>query len=182
MSHRNSMNHLKRQMPKCTDYKERRALRRKITKKKEKIKDRNKKKRMQYITSPLVKDIDNKGKQRKMPDYAVNIRAILSSFYVGTGGPDIGLINSCQGISGSENWERAYTRNSQAIMKAIIKAIDEIIGEALDKEVALTIKEKLKGKYTDSEIEELMKKLTGSTTGIDEVDNVRISISFDMGW
>ena len=93
-----------------------------------------------------------------MPHYAVNICAILSSFYVGTGGLDIGLINSCQGISGSENWERAYTRHSKPIMKAIIQVVDEIIREALDEEVALTIKEKLKGKYTDSEIEKLIKK------------------------
>ena len=103
--------------------------------------------------------------------------------YVGTGGLDIGLINSCQGISGSESWEQAYTRHSNPVMKAIIKVVDEIIREALDEEVALTVKEKLKGKYTDSEIEVLIKKkLAGSVTGIDEVDNVCISISFDMGW
>ena len=29
MSHRNSMNHLKRQLPKCKDYQERRALKKK---------------------------------------------------------------------------------------------------------------------------------------------------------
>jgi len=101
---------------------------------------------MRYITSPLVNDIDNGGKQRTVPDYTVNICAILS------------LINSCRGISGSENWEWAYTCHSKLVMKAIIKVVDEIIREVLDKEVSLTIKEKLKGKYTDSEIEELIKK------------------------
>ena len=50
-----------------------------------------------------MNELDNEGKQRKVTDYTVNIRAILSSFYVGTGGLDIGLINACQGISGSEN-------------------------------------------------------------------------------
>ena len=183
MSQRNNINHLKRQLPRCKDFKERRTLKRRIIKKKEKLKDRNNKKRMRYISSPLIKDIDNAGKQRKVTDYAVNIRAIVSSFYVGTGGLDIGLINSCQGIAGSENWERAYTRHSKPVMKAIIKVVDEIIRESLNEEVALTIKEKLKGKYTDSEIDKLIKKKhAGSITGIDEVDNVRISISFDMGW
>jgi len=38
MLHRNSMNHLKRQLPKCKDHKGMRALKRKITKKKEKSK------------------------------------------------------------------------------------------------------------------------------------------------
>ncbi len=113
---------------------------------------------MRYISSPLINDIDNARKQRKVTDYAVNIRAIVSSFYVGTGGLDIGLINSCQGIARSENWERAYTRHSKPVMKAIIKVVDEIIRESLNEEIALTIKEKLKGKYTDSEIDKLIKK------------------------
>ena len=37
-------------------------------------------------------------------DYAVNVRAILASFYIGTGGLDIGLVNSCQGIAGGKSW------------------------------------------------------------------------------
>ena len=60
------------------------------------------------IFSPLVNELDNKGKQRKVTDYTVNIRAILSSFYVGTGGLHIGLVNTCQGIADSENWDQSY--------------------------------------------------------------------------
>ena len=96
---------------------------------------------------------------------------------------DIGLINACQGIAGSENWERSYTRHSKYICKVIIKVIDGIIEESLMEEVALTIHEKLKGKYSISEIDGFIKKKqAGIATGIAEVDNVRISISFDMGW
>ena len=37
-------------------------------------------------------------------DYIVNVRVILASFYIGTGGLDIGLVNSCQVISGGKSW------------------------------------------------------------------------------
>ena len=63
-------------------------------------------KRTRYITSPFVKHLDNEGKQRKVLDYVVNMCATISSFYVGTGGLDIELINSAQGIAGGENWEK----------------------------------------------------------------------------
>ena len=60
--------------------------------------------------------------------------------------------------------------------------MEEVIAETLNEELALTIKEKLEGKYTPSEIQKFIKKKTaGIQTGVDEVDNVRITISFDMG-
>ena len=54
------------------------------------------------ISSPLVQKRTKKHKQRRVMDYAVNVRAILASFYIGTGGMDIGLVNSCQGIAGGK--------------------------------------------------------------------------------
>ena len=81
------------------------------------------------------------------------------------------------------NWEKSFTRHSKPVCKAIIKVVDELIAETLQEEVALTIKEKLSKTYTKSEIDEFItKKQAGILTDIDEVDNVRISISFDMGW
>ena len=78
-----------------------------------------------------------------MTDYAVNIRSIVASFYVGTGGLDVGLIQSCQGIPGGKNWEKLFTRHSKEVCKSIIKVNDQIIAETLMEEVALTIKDKL---------------------------------------
>ena len=86
-------------------------------------------------------------------DYSVNIRAVISSFYVGTGGLDIGLINSAQGIEGGENWEKTFTRHSPLVCKAIIKVVDRTIEDALKEEITLTIAAKLREKhYTGSEI------------------------------
>ena len=97
----------------------------------------------------------NKGKYQTT--YAVNIRAVISLFYASTGGLDIGLINSAQGIAGGENWEKTFTQHSKPVCKAIIKVMEEVIAETLKEEVALTIKGKLVGKYTLSEINEFIK-------------------------
>ena len=52
----------------------------------------------------------------------------------------------------------------------------------MNDEIALIIWDTLSGKYVVSEIEELIKKeLAGVITGIYEVDNVQIIITFDMG-
>ena len=51
----------------------------------------------------------------------------------------------------------------------------------LKDEIALTIKEKIEGKCTPSEIHKFIKKkIAGIKKGVNEVDNVRIIVSFDM--
>ena len=85
-------------------------------------------------------------------DYVVNIRASIASFYVGTGGLNISLVNSAQGIEGGENWERNFSRYSPIVFKAILKVVSDVIGEALKEEITLTIAEKLEGKYSVSKI------------------------------
>ena len=72
-------------------------------------------------------------------EYAMNIRAVVALFYVGTGGLDVGLINSAQGIKGGRNWG-FFTRHSASISKAIIKVNKEMIAESLEEETSLTIK------------------------------------------
>ena len=181
-SHKNAWYHLQRQLHKCKDYKERRVVKQKLNRKKIVITNRKKMKKNRYITSPLLHDLPA-SRQRRVMDYAVNIRAVIASFYVGTGGLDIGLINSVQGVKGSENWEKTFTRHSPDICKAIIKVNEEIIAESLEEETSLTIKEKLAGKYTEDEIDNFVRnKLAGNQTGVDEVDNLTITVSFDMGW
>ena len=116
-------------------------------------------------------------------NYNVNICAIFSSFYVGTRDLDIGRINSCQGIASNEIWERSYTCHSKSFCQAILKVIDQIIEESLNEEVALTTKEKLKEKHTDTAIEDFVNRKFASTiTWTNEVDHVHITIYFDMGW
>ena len=111
------------------------------------------------------------------------MRALLASYYVGTGGLDIGLFHSIMGITGGESWERSYSRHSHKVCKRILKVVKGIMDEALVEEINLTIAAKLKGKKSESEIEDLTSRYHKKIkTGIDDVDNVRIIISFDMGW
>ena len=130
----------------------------------------------------ILKSTTNK--QRKVTDYAVNVRAIIVSFYVGTGGLDIGLITSCLGLEGGRSWESSFTRYSPEICKAIMKVVDETIADGLKEEISLTVSEKLnERKYNSSEIANLTRKYhAGEKTGIEIVDNVHIAVSFDMGW
>ena len=178
--------YLKRKFHESIDPKIRRKLSQEVSRQKSKLKRRKKERSKRYITSPLVKLTDkaNEAKQRKTMDYAINVRAIISSFYVGTGGLDIGLGHSCLGIRGGKNWEKVFTRHSPTVCGAILNVVDEVIAEGLKEEIDLTIKEKLvEKKYSASEIVDLTQKYhKGIRTGIDEVDNVLISISFDMGW
>ena len=88
-------------------------------------------------------------------DYNANIRAVLASFYVGTGGLDVASINSIQGIEGRKTWEQTFSRHSKGVCKAILNVVDQSISDALQEELDLTFAE------------------TGHR---------RIAISFDMGW
>ena len=127
------------------------------------------------MTSPLVSNKrTRKDKQRKVMDYAANVRAILSSIYIGTGGLDIGLVNSCQGITCGKSWEKTFTSHSPEVCKAILNVVDKSLDANLKEEIDLTIAEKLMGKYSKSEIDSLTRKFHAKIkTGVDEVDNVQ---------
>ena len=72
-------------------------------------------------------------------DYVVNTRAIIALFYVGTGILNIGSVNSALGIECGENWERTFSKYSPIVCKIILKVVNDVIGEALKKEIAITI-------------------------------------------
>ena len=74
------------------------------------------------------------------------MRALLTSYYVGTGGLDIGLFHSIMGITGGESWERSYIRHSHKVCKRILNVVKGIMDEALVEEINLKIAAKLKGR------------------------------------
>ena len=135
---RQSVCHLKRCFNLSTDKEERREHSQNISRKKAKQIKRRAKRLTRYISSPLMTP-STEDKQREVMDYSVNVRSIISSFYIGTGGQDIGLVNSVQGLEGSTNWEQSFTRYSKVICDAILKVTDEVIREALKEEITLTI-------------------------------------------
>ena len=60
----------------------------------------------------------------------------------------------------------------------------DVMKAAFDKEVVETIKIQLKGKYTDSKIDDFAKKfINGEYEGLpNEIQHVGIAVSYDMGW
>ena len=103
----NKINYLKRKRETVD-----RGERRKVIKEVSRLKRKREHKQQsdnRFANSPLVNNRTKKHKQRQVMDYAVNVRAILASFYIGTGGMDIGLVNSCQGIAGGKSWGKHFT-------------------------------------------------------------------------
>ena len=80
-------------------------------------------------------------KKVELMDYTANICAVVASFYVGTGGLDVGLINLVQGIKGGKNWEVTFSRHSRRVCKAILKVVEQSISDALQEELDLTFAE-----------------------------------------
>ena len=175
--------HLCRRRENCLDYKKRRQVSKELNRNKRSLIRRREQRAIRYVSSPISKKNKSRNNQRKLMDYSVNVRAIISSFYIGTGGLDIGLNASCLGLKGGKSWERTFNRHSKRVCKAVLKVVKGVISENMKMEIDLTIKEKLKEKYSASEIESLTQKYhAGVKSGIDEVDNILISVSFDMGW
>ena len=83
----------------------------------------------------------------------MNLQAILSSFYAGTDGMNIGLIYSVQEIKGGPCWERIFYRHSPRICWNVMNITKEIIYESLKEEINLTITENLKEKFNKSKVE-----------------------------
>ena len=103
-------------------------LKRKYTKK-DQLKFVRKRKNERMISSHVLLTSPDKP---TMMDYTSNLCAVLASFYVGTGGLDILLINVCQGISGGKNWEQTFARHSPAVCASILKVVDACFKENLE--------------------------------------------------
>ena len=114
----------------------------------------------------------------------MNIRAILTSYYVGIGGYDIGSIANFFGLHGGQNWERSFNRHSPELHNTLLDLSQVIKEEALVKEVEVTIRETLKGKYSQIIIDEAVSNfIKGNYDNVPmEILTVGIAVFFDMGW
>ena len=113
--------HLRRRRENCLDYKKRRHVSKELNRNERSLKRRREQRALRYISSPMSKTNTSRSNQRKLMDYSVNVRAIISSFYIGTGGLDIGLNASCLGLKGGKSWERTFNRHSKRVCTAVLK-------------------------------------------------------------
>uniref|UniRef100_A0A7S0C7E0 Mutator-like transposase domain-containing protein n=1 Tax=Proboscia inermis TaxID=420281 RepID=A0A7S0C7E0_9STRA len=83
--------------------------------------------------------IQNAGRQGAL-ESEINIRAMMSAFYIGTGGFDIGNVTAFLGIPGGKSWERTYHRHSSSMTKHIMKvAEDEMRGADEIKTIGIAV-------------------------------------------
>jgi len=89
--------------------------------------------------------------------YQLNIRVALASFYLDTGGYDIGALTFFLGIPGGRSWERTFHRHSELIHDTVMYVADDIIKKVYDEEIAAKIRKELKDdEYTEVEINEFV--------------------------
>jgi len=88
-------------------------------------------------------------------EYDPNIRAILTSFYLGTGGVDVGGFTSFVGLPSGRSWEKFFHRHSSKIKDVVIYVTATVIQEAVVGEIKATIQGKLNEK-TEAEIEKVI--------------------------
>jgi len=117
-------------------------------------------------------------------DFTINIKAMLTAFYLGTGGLDIGGYASFFGLPGGRGWERSFHRNSPQVHAIVIAVATSIMEEAMIGEIKATIKEKLEGKYTEEEVDKAMDDFINEKWDDVPADilKIGITVSYDMGW
>lgn len=76
-------------------------------------------------------------------DYKINIRAIIASFYCGTGAADIVRSNVIMGVPSYKSWERLYSNHSLKLCELINSVANGVIDTSLRGEIEATIREKL---------------------------------------
>ena len=117
-----------------------------------------KKLQLQQSTAKVLLTSNDLYKENNAFHYQLNICAALLSFYLGTGGYDVGAVTCFLGIPGGHGWERTFHQHSAKIHTTIMSVTDCIIVTAFEDEVIATIKEMLKNKYTSKEILEFVTK------------------------
>ena len=114
----------------------------------------------------------------------LNTRALLSSFFIGSGGQDIGSVANFFGFPGGKSWERFFSRKSKKVQELIINIVDEILNDSLANEIIAKIRVLLKGKATEEEIDENINFFKSGEYDKMHQDlrSIGIAITYDMGW
>ena len=121
----------------------------------------------------LSGDTNDKNIPRKSLSYEINLRALLTPYYLGVGSRDIVAFGSMLGLNGSSCFHSCYQNNSKKVEDIIIKVASQFMDDVLIEEISATLKEKNTNKYsTEFLVTEIKNTLRA----------IPISCSYDMGW
>ena len=112
-----------------------------------------------------------------------NVRAALSTYYLGTGPRDIRNSLGFYGIPGGHSFHGLYYGNMDEINENVMEICEEIVQEGLVEEIKAQIKKQLGDKYTAEEVKEYTHNFFMETGFIpEEILIIAITASYDMGW
>ena len=118
-------------------------------------------------------DPNDTNNRRKSLSYEINLRSLLTPYYLGVGSRDIVAFGSMLGLNGSSCFHSCYQNNSKKVEDIIIKVASQFMDDVLIEEISATLKEKNTNKYsTEFLVTEIKNTLQA----------IPISCSYDMGW
>lgn len=85
------------------------------------------------------------------------------------------------GLPDGKSFARSVSKKAQEISEGIISVYKAVVAEGLNMEIAATIREKVKGKYTDKEIEQLILNFDNNNNVPDKLKTLGLAVSYDMG-
>ena len=86
------------------------------------------------------------GNQSYSSAYELNVRAIVSVFYIRTGSFDIGVLVRMFGLLGGTGWEHQHSRYTALLNDIIIDLVEKMMKESICRNIDGTIKDKVEEK------------------------------------
>ena len=119
----------------------------------------------------------------KSVNFDLNLRCMLSCYWLGTGSKDLVKLFSMLGFGSMSAFERCFTRNEQMLNEGFIHVGKQIIRRSMHNEIIQTIKNRMKHSNKDSiqkviyDFENQQYDKVKHTIG-----NIGLTVSYDMGW
>ena len=178
MELRKSLTYLRTVLDQKLSRKDKKRIHNKITKTKAKIVNLRKGRRGKYNET---KNTQSSVHENKLLE--TNVRAMLASFYLGTGAEDIGNALSFLGVPGGHSWMNHFFKHSKEVNSKIIGLCEEIVREGLECEITAVIKERLGNKYSTADVDKYICNFFNDDPDIPvDILTIGITVSYDMGW
>ena len=120
----------------------------------------------------------------RLEDFELNLRAVMASFYIGSGCEDVASVVSFLGLPGGKSLSRSMSTKAEEINEQLLSVCKTVVAEGLKQEIAATIHEILKDKYTYNEITQYIHDFNeGNFKDLpEEIVILGLAVSYDMGW
>ena len=114
----------------------------------------------------------------------VNLRSLLGAFMIGTGAIDIARFMTMVGVGGGSAFERHFYSYQAEACGVILDRCHKIVRASMPEETVLIMREQLEGKIAENLLNqyEIFIKNDELNKLPNDLPNIKLSISYDMGW